>query len=82
LSSKTLVGNTVADNANIEALWQQRELFLCHFFGAQSGALPIHKHIKMSRLWEVLANRRLPAGVELYDRESGGRNDSRRWKEI
>jgi len=39
LSSKTLVGNAVADNANIEALWQRSELFL------KSGSVCIFFHI-------------------------------------
>jgi hypothetical protein len=56
LSSPPLVANAVADNVDIEALWQRSELFLCHFWSALSGSFPIHKHIKMSRLREVLAN--------------------------
>ena len=57
LGSKPLVSNAVADNADIEALGQRGELFLCHFWSALSGSFPIHKHIKMSCLWEVLTNR-------------------------
>ena len=54
LGSKPFVDNFIAD---IEALGQCSEFFLCHFWSVLSGSFPIHKHIKISRLGDVRANR-------------------------
>jgi hypothetical protein len=50
LGSKTLMDNAVADNADMETLWQGFKFFHCHFGGALSGTLPVHKHIKFRLL--------------------------------
>ena len=83
LGSKPLVGNAVADNADIEALGQCSELFLCHFWSALSGSFPIHKHIKMSCIWEVLTNRLtdLFSGKRIRESTPWAFNDAKEPKE-